>query len=157
VTVQELPDAMFPGMVTRTSSSLDAGSRTLLTEVQVDNRGGKLLPGMYAQVQFMTARKDPPFLVPDAALVVRSDGTWLAFLSSLTAQELEQLKAQGVDSAMLAQVRRVHFQRVQPGRDYGIQLEILDRLRVGQEVVVDPTDAVQEGAIVQVASSSGAK
>jgi len=48
-------------------------------------------------------------------------------------------------------VRRVHFQTVQPGRDYGIELEILDGLKVGEEVVVDPSDEVQEGALVQIA------
>ncbi len=158
VTVQELPNLTFPGVVTRTSSSLDAGSRTLLTEVQVDNKGGDLLPGMYALVQFATKRTDPPFLVPDAALVVRSDGNWLAILEPLTQQELDQAKAEGADSATLARARRVHFQRVEPGRDYGIELEVLDHLQVGQDVAVDPTDAVQEGAIVQLAApSSGAK
>jgi multidrug efflux pump subunit AcrA (membrane-fusion protein) len=154
VTVQELPDLTFPGVVTRTSSSLDAASRTLLTEVQVENQHDKLLPGMYASVQFATERSDPPYLVPDAALVVRSDGTWLAFLNALTPQELEQAKADGVDATALGKARRVHFQRVNPGRDYGIELEILDHLQAGQEVAVDPTDAVQEGAIVQLVANS---
>jgi multidrug efflux pump subunit AcrA (membrane-fusion protein) len=160
VTVQELPNLTFPGTVTRTSSSLDAGSRTLLTEVQVENQARQLLPGMYASVQFVTTRTDPPFLVPDASLVARSDGTWLAMLQPLTQPELDQLKTGGVDSATLARVRRVHFQRVQPGRDYGIELEVLDHLQAGEEVAVDPNDAVQEGAIVQTAAGgepSGAK
>ena len=74
VTVQERPNLTFPGKVTRTSSSLDAASRTLLTEVQVDNPTGVLLPGMYALLQFIAERSDPPFLVPDAALVVRASG-----------------------------------------------------------------------------------
>ena len=161
VTVQQLSNLTFPGVVTRTSSSLDATSRTLLTEVQVDNPAGKLLPGMYALVQFITQRTDPPFLVPDASLVVRSDGNWLALLQPLNPTELERAKAEGVDAQALSLARRVHFQRVEPGRDYGIELEILDGLQTGEEVAVDPTDAVQEGAIVQLAagatSSSEAK
>src|SRR6185436_12980905 len=71
VTVQEFPNRTFPGKVTRTSNSLDAGSRTLLTEVQVDNPARILLPGMYTLVKFITERSDPPFLVPDAALVIQ--------------------------------------------------------------------------------------
>jgi multidrug efflux pump subunit AcrA (membrane-fusion protein) len=118
VSVEELPGLMFPGVVTRTSSSLDAGSRTLLTEVQVENQHDKLLPGMYALVNFATLRPNPPALVPDAALVVRSDGTWLALLNPLTPQELDQAKADGVDSSALERARKVHFQRVDPGRDY---------------------------------------
>jgi multidrug efflux pump subunit AcrA (membrane-fusion protein) len=154
VTVQQIPNQSFPGKVTRTSSSLDAQSRTLLTEVDVDNPKGVLLPGMYAMVSFRTDRVDPPFLVPDASLVVRSSGTVLAVLQPLTADEQEKIRTEGIDAATLARVRRVHFQAVQPGRDYGTELEILDGLNVGQEVAVDPNDAVQEGALVQIAPST---
>jgi len=152
VTVQQIPNLNFKGNVTRTSSSLDAQSRTLLTEVDVDNPTGALLPGMYALVSFITDRPDPPFLVPDAALVVKSSGPVLAVLLPLTSDEQQKARAEGIDPATLARVRRVHFQTVAPGRDYGIELEILDGLKVGQEVAVDPTDAVQEGALVQVAA-----
>src|SRR6202049_1984048 len=130
VSVQQIPNLSFKGKVTRTSSSLDAQSRTLLTEVDVDNPKGVLLPGMYAMVSFTTDRIDPPFLVPDAALVVRSSGTVLAVLQPLTPDEQQKVKADGLDPATLARVRRVHFQTVEPGRDYGIELEIVDGLRV---------------------------
>jgi multidrug efflux pump subunit AcrA (membrane-fusion protein) len=152
VTVQQLPNVSFKGKVTRTSSSLDAQSRTLLTEVEVANTKGDLLPGMYAIVSFTTNRTHPPFLVPDAALVVRSSGAVLAVLQPLTAAEQEKVRAAGLDSATVARTRRVHFQTVTPGRDYGIEMEIPDGLQVGQEVAVDPSDAVQEGALVQLAS-----
>jgi multidrug efflux pump subunit AcrA (membrane-fusion protein) len=152
VTVQQIPNKSFKGQVTRTSSSLDAQSRTLLTEVDVENPQELLLPGMYALVSFVTDRTDPPFLVPDAALVVRSSGTVLAVLQPLTPEEQVKAKAEGIDPAILARVRRVHFQTVDPGRDYGIELEIPNGLKVGQEVVVSPSDAVQEGALVQIAA-----
>jgi multidrug efflux pump subunit AcrA (membrane-fusion protein) len=157
VTVQQIPNLSFKGKVTRTSSSLDAQSRTLLTEVDVDNPKEVLLPGMYAMVSFITDRIDPPFLVPDAALVVRSSGTVLAVLQPLTGQEQQKARSDGIDPATLARVRRVHFQTVAPGRDYGIELEILDGLNVGQEVAVDPTDAVQEGALVQIAAPNASQ
>ncbi len=158
VAVQQIPSLSFRGKVTRTSNSLDAQSRTLLTEVDVDNPKGVLLPGMYAMVSFVTERVDPPFLVPDAALVVRSSGTVLAVLQPLTSDEQEKVAAEGIDAATLARVRRVHFRTVEPGRDYGIELEIANGLRAGEEVVVDPGDAVQEGALVQIAApSSGQK
>jgi multidrug efflux pump subunit AcrA (membrane-fusion protein) len=152
VSVQQIPNQSFPGKVTRTSSSLDAQSRTLLTEVDVENPRGVLLPGMYAMVSFKTDRVDPPFLVPDASLVVRSSGPVLAVLQPLTADEQEKLRTAGINAATLARVRRVHFQTVQPGRDYGTELEILDGLTIGQDVAVDPNDSVQEGALVQIAA-----
>jgi multidrug efflux pump subunit AcrA (membrane-fusion protein) len=158
VSVQQIPNLSFKGKVTRTSSSLDAQSRTLLTEVDVDNPNGVLLPGMYAMVSFVTDRIDPPFLVPDAALVVRSSGTVLAVLEPLTAEEQRKISADGIDQARLARIRRVHFQSVEPGRDYGIELEIVDGLSAGEEIVVDPSDVVQEGALVQIAAkNSGPK
>jgi multidrug efflux pump subunit AcrA (membrane-fusion protein) len=143
VTVQERPNLTFLGKVTRTSSSLDAASRTLLTEVQVDNPTGVLLPGMYALLRFVAVRPDPPFLVPGAALVVRASGTMLALLQPVT----------GGDTG----IRRVHFVDVQPGRDYGTELEILHGLQDGEEVVVDPGDVVKEGALVQTLAPNNAK
>src|SRR6202162_974390 len=157
VAVQQIPHLSFKGKVTRTSSSLDAQSRTLLTEVDVDNPKGLLLPGMYAMVSFTTDRVDPPFLVPDAALVVKSSGTVLAVLQPLTPDEQQKVMADGIDGATLARVRRVHFQTVEPGRDYGIELEIVNGLNAGEEVVVDPSDVVQEGALVQIAAPNSSQ
>jgi multidrug efflux pump subunit AcrA (membrane-fusion protein) len=154
VTVQQIPNLSFPGKVTRTSDSLDAQSRTLLTEVDVDNPTRVLLPGMYAEVSFITDRIDPPFLVPDAALVVRPSGTVLAVLQPLAADDPQKLGPDGTDPATLARVRRVHFQTVEPGRDYGVEIEILGGLKIGEEVAVDPSDAVEEGALVQIAASN---
>ena len=50
IVVQELPGRVFTGTVARMAGALDAGSRTLLTEVRVANRDNILMPGMYAQV-----------------------------------------------------------------------------------------------------------
>ncbi|HLN00388.1 MAG TPA: efflux RND transporter periplasmic adaptor subunit [Bryobacteraceae bacterium] len=156
VSVEELPNRLFPGQITRTSNALDAASRTLLTEVQVANPTGVLLPGMYTTVRFATNREVPPFLVPDASLVVEADGTTLAVLRPLSQQDSEKAASKGVDKTVLARARIVHFQKVQPGRDYGTTLEILDGLHDGEYVVVDPGDAVKEGAIVQMAESAAA-
>jgi multidrug efflux pump subunit AcrA (membrane-fusion protein) len=152
VVVQEFPNRSFPGKLTRTSNALDAGSRTLLTEVQVANPAGILLPGMYVLVRFITERADPPILVPDAALVVEAAGTQVAVLRPLTLQEQEKARSAGVDPSVLPRARRVHYQPVQPGRNYGVELEILSGLQGTDEVAVDPGDAIKEGVIVQLAA-----
>ena len=152
VSIEELPGRLFPGQITRTSNSLDAASRTLLTEVQVDNPTGVLLPGMYTTVRFATNREVPPLLVPDASLVVEANGTTLAVLQPLSQVDLEKAASNGIDKGVLARSRIVHFQSVQPGRDYGTTLEILDGLHDAEYVVVNPGDAVKEGAIVQMAN-----
>jgi multidrug efflux pump subunit AcrA (membrane-fusion protein) len=154
VSIEEIPNHSFQGKITRTSNALDATSRTLLTEVQVANPTGVLLPGMYTTVRFTTNRVVPPFLVPDASLVVEANGTSLAVLQPLSQPELEKATAAGMDKAVMGRARSVHFQKVQPGRDYGTTLEILDGLHDGDYVAVNPSDAVKEGAIVQVAAVS---
>ena len=154
VSIDEIPNRAFPGQITRTSNALDATSRTLLTEVQVANPTGVLLPGMYTTVRFATNRVTPPFLVPEASLVVEANGTSLAVLRPPSQSELEKAAAAGMDKSVLARARVVHFQLVQAGRDYGTTLEVLDSLHDGDYVVVNPGDAVKEGALVQMAAQS---
>jgi RND family efflux transporter MFP subunit len=131
----ELPERKFSGAVTRTANALDPASRTLLVEVQVSNPEGKLLPGMYVEVDLHLPRKDPPVVLPSNTLSVRPEGTMVAVLDSNNA---------------------VHFQRVVIGRDFGSQIEVLSGLSAGQRVVANPNDAVQEGAKVHpVFTASG--
>jgi RND family efflux transporter MFP subunit len=138
LSVAELPGKKFEGTVTRTSNALDPASRTLLTELQVSNGAGLLLPGMYAQVDLSVPRKDPPLVIPGDTLVVRSDGP--------------QVAAIGAGDT-------VHFTRVQLGRDFGDRLEVLSGLEEGQRLVVNPSDAVAEGVKVnpRAAEKAGKK
>ncbi|HXM43075.1 MAG TPA: efflux RND transporter periplasmic adaptor subunit [Bryobacteraceae bacterium] len=127
LSILDLAGHQFAGTVTRTANALDPATRTLLTEVQVRNSGGLLLPGMYAQVDLTTPRQNPPVLIPGDTLVVRSNGP--------------QVGVVGAD-------RIVHFQGLQLGRDFGDKIEVLSGLEPGQQVVVNPGDTVQEGAKV---------
>jgi RND family efflux transporter MFP subunit len=126
--IPDLPGHGFPGAVTRTSNALDPATRTLLVEIQVPNPAALLMPGMYAQVDLSVPRKDPPLLIPGDTLVVRSDGPQVA---------------------VVMPDGRVHFARIQLGRDFGDRLEVLSGLEEGQQVVVNPSDAIREGAKVK--------
>jgi RND family efflux transporter MFP subunit len=126
--IPDLPSREFIGTVTRTANSLDPGSRTLLTEVQVANATGLLMPGMYAQVDFITPRKEPPLLIPGDALMIRSDGPQVA---------------------MIGEGDRVHIAHVSLGRDYGDKVEILAGLNAGDRVAINPGDAIREGVQVK--------
>ncbi|HYL73793.1 MAG TPA: efflux RND transporter periplasmic adaptor subunit [Bryobacteraceae bacterium] len=128
VTVQELPNRVFHGFVARTANALDATSRTLRTEVHVQNPDHTLLPGMYGQVKFSSARRNAPPLIPGDTLLIRSNGMLVALL--------------GPD-------RKVHFQKIEVGRDYGHEIEVLSGLAEGQVVIVNPTDEIKEGVVVQ--------
>jgi RND family efflux transporter MFP subunit len=123
----DLSGRRFTGRVSRTAGAMDPSSRTLLTEVQVPNPDGALLPGMYAQVHLDTIREEPPLLIRGDAVVIRSDGIRVALV--------------GADHA-------IHFQRITVGRDYGDSIEVLSGLKQGQSVIVNPSDVVREGAKV---------
>jgi RND family efflux transporter MFP subunit len=128
LTVADLPGLKFPGTVTRTSNALDPATRTLLIEIQLVNPDSRLLPGMYAQVDLSVERSQPSLTVKGDTLVVRADGPQVAV----------------VDAG-----GKVHYARIQLGRDYGDHLEVLSGLEEGQQVVVNPSDAVREGAKVK--------
>jgi RND family efflux transporter MFP subunit len=128
ITVADLPGLKFPGTVTRTSNSLDPATRTLLTEVQLVNPDGRLSPGMYAQVDLSVVRSEPSLTIKGDTLVVRADGPQVAVVD-----------ADG----------KVHYARIQLGRDFGDHLEVLAGLEEGQQVVVNPSDLVREGAKVR--------
>jgi len=101
----------------------------MLTEVQVDNRSGKLVPGMYAVVTFPPGPGGrQPLMVSGDAVVIRNDRTTIAKV---------------VDG-------RVHLQPVTIGRDFGGVVEILTGLQVGDVIVTNVTDDVVEGAEVQL-------
>jgi RND family efflux transporter MFP subunit len=127
--VQEFPQRSFMGQVVRTANALDPTSRTLLTEVQLSNRDGALLPGMYAQVKFVVSRVNAPWLVPANTLVIRADGPQVAIV--------------GED-------RTMHYQQVAVGRDYGTEVEIISGLSGAESLITNPTGDLAEGSPVQV-------
>jgi RND family efflux transporter MFP subunit len=127
VSVIDFPSRTFEGKVTRLSDSLNLNTRTLLTEVDVRNDGGALLPGMYATVDFAIPRTVASVIVPEESMIFRAKGTMLAIVNDQHA---------------------IHFQDVVLGHDYGTSLEILSGLKAGQLVIVNPNDSAVEGVKV---------
>ncbi len=74
LTFAEHPGKIYQGTLVRTADAIDPASRTLLVEIDVDNRAGELLPGSLAQVHFKTPTAGPTFIVPAAALIFRREG-----------------------------------------------------------------------------------
>jgi len=127
ISVRELPQKTFTGRVVRTTSALDPGSRTLLTEVQTPNSENQLLPGMYATVDLGVQAPDAPVRIPATGLIIHADGPQVAIVTN------EQ---------------KVHYQKVVIGRDYGNQLDIVSGLEAGTRIIVNLADGLQEGAKV---------
>ena len=74
LTFPEHPGKTYEGTLVRTADAIDPASRTLLVEIDMDNRAGELMPGSLAQVHFKTPTAGPTFIVPAAALIFRREG-----------------------------------------------------------------------------------
>jgi translation initiation factor IF-1 len=98
----------------------------MLTEIQVENRDGQLMPGTFGTVTFNNVRALPPVIVPGDTIITRSNGTMVAVVRNNT----------------------VHLQPVVAGRDYGANVEIREGLQEGDLVVVNPGDSAKDGARV---------
>ena len=137
--IAEFPSDVFRGKVAHTAGAIDPSSRTLLTEVQVPNPKGELMPGAYAEVTFDVSSAEPPLVIPSNALIFRSAGTQVGV----------------VDSSHRARLRDVKL-----GRDFGTSLEVLSGIGPSDLVIVNPPDSLADGTLVTPeqteAASSGA-
>jgi RND family efflux transporter MFP subunit len=129
LTVQERPGRRYIATVTRSAQSIDVAARTMLTEVQVDNRDGSLVPGMYGEVNFDITASQPSLIIPSTALVIDKNGMHVVSVSA--------------DS-------RVHFVAVDIGQDQGSQVEISQGLHGGETLVSNPSDLLSDGAKVSI-------
>jgi RND family efflux transporter MFP subunit len=130
----EYPGKTYTGTLVRTADAIDPASRTLLVEVDVDNRAGQLLPGSLAQVHFKTPATGPTFIVPAAALIFRREGMRLGLV---------------VDG------NKAHLVPVLIGEDDGATVQIVSGLNAGDKVIQDPPDSLIEGEKVYVESPGG--
>ena len=74
VTVPQLPEREFHGKVTRNAQALQSGTRTLLTEVDLDNRDGALAAGLFCVVYLDVLAGAPVALVPSEAVIFDKSG-----------------------------------------------------------------------------------
>jgi RND family efflux transporter MFP subunit len=128
VVFRELPGKVYSGTLTRTSDSIDPGTRTLLLEVDLKN-DGRILPGMYATISFdLPKGNSTSVMLPQNALVVRTAGPQAVVL----------------DSDDVA-----HFRPLVLGRDVGDGTEVLGGVKAGDVVVLSPDDSVVDGVKVK--------
>jgi RND family efflux transporter MFP subunit len=125
----QYPGRSFTGTVARTSGAIDAGSRTLRVEVDMDNPDGAVLPGAYAQVSLPLSAAKPGLSLPANALLFRPAGVQVAV----------------VDAKGAVQLRTVTL-----GRDFGARVEIRSGLQGNERVIVNPGDAVSAGQVVRI-------
>jgi RND family efflux transporter MFP subunit len=133
ITLPEFPGRQFSGMLVRTANSIDANSRTLLVEVDVDNPGGVLFPGAYTEVHLKLPSSAPTFILPVNALIFRSAGLQIATVSK---------------------DNKVALISIVIGRDFGTEVEVVSGLSDGDSVIVSPPDSLVAGETVRLAPAA---
>ena len=128
----------YQGTLVRTADAIDPASRTLLVEVDVDNRAGELLPGSLAQVHFKTPNTGQTFIVPVAALIFRREGMSLGLVET------------GSDGT------RAHLVPVIIGQDDGATAQIASGVSANDRIIQDPPDSLIDGERVTVVNPGNA-
>jgi RND family efflux transporter MFP subunit len=132
LTLSEFPGRRFPGELVRTSGAIDQATRTLLTEVDVDNASGELRPGAYAEVHLMIPEGSRSLILPVNVLMFRSEGLRVGVVRDGKAELLP----------------------VVLGKDYGNEVEVVSGINEDDLVIANPPDSLASGAPVQIVKSS---
>src|SRR5271156_1953152 len=132
LTLDEFPSETFHGKVTRTSESIDMASRTLNTEIDVDNPSGRLLPGAYVHVHLKLPSQTRSVIIPAESLLFRSEGLRV-----------------GV-------VRNGHAELVPItiGVDYGGTVQVTSGVTTKDQVITSPSDSLISGTPVRVTGTA---
>jgi RND family efflux transporter MFP subunit len=133
ITLSEMPGQKFKGTVTRTAEAIDPATRTLLTEVDVPNKDGRLLRGSFGEVHFNPKIDVAKLTIPVNAMLFRKEGPRVAVV--------------GPDN-------KVQLRPITIGRDYGATLEVLGGVSPDERVIVNPADSLDDGQVVKVASDN---
>jgi len=135
VRVQAL-DQEIEGRVSRFADSLDRQTRTMETEIDFDNRSGRLIPGMYTETRLSLREKKNALTIP-----------------------LEAISRNGEEATVLAvnADNIVEERKVRLGLEDSTRVEVLSGLNEGERVIIGNRGEYHSGEIIQPKDvSSGA-
>lgn len=132
LSLAEFPDRKFQGKVVRTADDINLTTRTLLTEIDVDNPTGTLLTGSYAEVHLAVPTQSSTFLIPVNTLLFRTEGLRVGVVKG----------------------GKVVLTPVTPGHDFGDKIEVVSGLKSNDQVVINPPDSIVSGQEVQIVQAT---
>jgi membrane fusion protein (multidrug efflux system) len=126
--VPAYPDEAFTGVLARIPGSLDPTTRSMAVEVDVDNPGRRLAPGMYAEVHWPVRKPQPSFFVPASSIVVTTERMFVIRFRDGRAQ----------------------YVPVSRGATQDGLVEVFGALAAGDQIVKRGTDEIRDGAALSV-------
>jgi membrane fusion protein, multidrug efflux system len=136
ISMPEYPNRTFDATVEASSQSVDVGSGTTRMQLALDNAGGELMPGGYANVRLSLQRDSVPLHIPASALIFNQSGLRVATVGS--------------DDKVL-------FKTVTIARDLGKDIELASGISPADRIIVAPPDGIADGDQVRVAGAKGGK
>ncbi len=128
ISLAEYPGKPFDGRIVRTARAIDPNTRTLLVEVDVNNRDGKLMPGSYGVVSLHLNTGVQSMIIPVPTMVFRAQGLQVGIVENGKAKLIP----------------------ITVGQDDGRVVQVVTGLRPDMEVIQDPPDSLLEGENVHV-------
>jgi membrane fusion protein (multidrug efflux system) len=128
-----LPDRTFEGVVTNMESRIDPVTRSVIVRAELANPDGLLRQGMFMTVA-LQGEVTPTLLVPEEALVPERGHAYVFVVRDNVVER-----------------REVHTGKRRPGF-----VEIVKGVAENERVVVDGTQNVRDGSVVQESAASGA-
>ncbi len=126
LTLPERPGQKFEAKIIRTAGALDAATRTLLTELEVDNSSNDILAGSYAQVRLAEAKAVASLAIPANTILFRAEGSQVALVEN----------------------GKITLRTIVLGRDLGSSVEVSSGVTPADKIVVNPSYALVEGSAV---------
>jgi RND family efflux transporter MFP subunit len=133
LSLTEFPNRTFPCTLVRTSGSIETATRTLLTEFEVDNSSGELLPGSYVQVHLTLPASASALTVPANTLLFRAEGLRVGVVRD----------------------GKTKLMPITVGRDFGTKVEVLSGVQADDSIILDPSDSLIDGLSVRVREVQG--
>jgi membrane fusion protein (multidrug efflux system) len=129
LTLPQAPDKPIAARFLTTAHAVVPSTRTVVTELTVDNASRELWPGTYVNVHFAFPGRPNVLILPEQALLFR---------------------AQGMQVAVLDDQDRVHLRNVILGRNLDTNVEIVSGLKATDKVVGNPSLGLLEGQQVKI-------
>lgn len=129
----ERPGKAYRAETMRTSNALDPTARTLQVELQLDNAHGDFFPGAYTEIHFKLPSPNQTLRVPSNTILFR---------------------ANGVQVATVDPSHKIKMKNIIQGRDFGKTVEVLDGIDPLDDLVVNPSDSIEDGLPVRIAPPS---
>ena len=136
IQVPEFPGKTFNAKVVRASGAINESSGATLVEIEMDNPKHQLTTGEYARVSLKLPSDRAIPRVPSSALIVRKNGNYLAIVN---------------------EHQKTDFLKVDIGRDFGQEVEIIGNINEKTLIINNPSDALVPGESVKTSQNTDAK